>query len=111
MRWPEGCSQRPHADSENPDGSAHPFAWRSYASILYLNVDFEGGQIYFPGLKLAPPIQSGMLVFFPGNLSHLHGVRRITQGESVYGGFVLDLRPRIDRMAFQNNQRPRGPTQ
>ncbi len=80
VRWPEGSDQRPHADSENPDGTPHPYAWRSYASILYLNDDFEGGQIYFPQLGLAPPIRAGMLVFFPGTLDYVHGVSTITRG-------------------------------
>jgi len=80
VRWPEGIDQRPHADSEYPDGTPHPYAWRNYASIVYLNDDFEGGQIYFPDLGLAPPIRPGMLVFFPGTLDYLHGVSRITRG-------------------------------
>jgi hypothetical protein len=80
VRWPEGFEQHPHADSENPGGVPHPYAWRSYASIIYLNDDFEGGQIYFPDLRLAPPIRPGMLVFFPGTLGYLHGVTKVIRG-------------------------------
>jgi predicted 2-oxoglutarate/Fe(II)-dependent dioxygenase YbiX len=81
VRWPEGFEQQPHADSENPGGAPHPYAWRAFASIIYLNDDFEGGQIYFPELELAPKIKPGMLVFFPGTLEFLHGVKMITRGE------------------------------
>jgi hypothetical protein len=81
VRWPEGYEQQPHADSENPGGVAHPFSWRNYASLIYLNNDFEGGQIYFPNQRLAPKITPGMLVFFPGTLEYLHGVSRIDRGD------------------------------
>jgi hypothetical protein len=80
VRWPEGYEQQPHADSENPGGVEHPYAWRAYASLIYLNNDFEGGQIYFPSLGLTPAITPGMLVFFPGTLEYLHGVRKVDRG-------------------------------
>jgi hypothetical protein len=81
VRWPEGYEQQPHADSENPGGVSHPYHWRSYASLIYLNNDFEGGRIYFPHQRLVPQITPGMLVFFPGTLEYLHGVSRITRGQ------------------------------
>lgn len=80
VRWPEGFEQQPHADAQNPDGSPHPYAWRSHASIIYLNDDFEGGRIYFPIQDLMPPIRPGMLAFFPGTLDYLHGVSKVTRG-------------------------------
>ena len=81
VRWPAGYEQQPHADSQNPGGVAHPYGWRSYASLIYLNNDFDGGQIYFPNQKRIPRITPGMLVFFPGTLEYLHGVSKITRGE------------------------------
>jgi hypothetical protein len=81
VRWPEGYEQQPHADSENPGGVEHPYSWRSYASLIYLNNDFEGGRIYFPNQRLAPAIKPGMLVFFPGTLEYLHGVSKILSGQ------------------------------
>jgi hypothetical protein len=81
VRWPAGYEQQPHADSENPGGVEHPYSWRSYASLIYLNNDFDGGRIYFPNQRLAPAIKPGMLVFFPGTLEYLHGVSKITRGE------------------------------
>ncbi len=80
VRWPEGFEQQPHADAENPNGASHPYFWRAYASLIYLNNDFDGGQIYFPHQKLAPQITPGMLVFFPGTLEFLHGVSKVARG-------------------------------
>jgi hypothetical protein len=81
VRWPVGSEQQPHADAENPNGVPHEFYWRQYASVIYLNDDFEGGEIYFPGLNLTPTIRPGTLVFFPGTLEYLHGVRKVVRGQ------------------------------
>lgn len=79
-RWPEGYELQPHADSENPGGIEHPFPWRDFATVIYLNDDYEGGEIYFPnlGIELKPTPRT--LIIFPGTLFFLHGVRRVTKG-------------------------------
>ena len=79
-RWPEGTSQGAHADGEHPDGSPHPYAWRRFASLIYLNDDFEGGRIYFPNQDYEPEIRPGLLIFFPSALRYLHGVSRVARG-------------------------------
>jgi hypothetical protein len=43
VRRPNRFDQRPHVDSENRDGTPHPYSWRTYASIIYLNDGSEGG--------------------------------------------------------------------
>jgi predicted 2-oxoglutarate/Fe(II)-dependent dioxygenase YbiX len=102
VRWPEGFEQQPHADSENPGGVPHPYAWRAFASLIYLNDDFEGGQIYFPNQGLAPTIKPGMLVFFPGTLEFLHGVRMITRGDRyTVASFWSFDRARQDSMPIE----------
>ena len=80
VRWRFGDQQLPHADAENPDGSPHPFPWRAYGAIAYLNDDFSGGQLTFPDLKLTPKTSPGTLAFFPGTADYLHGVTRVTGG-------------------------------
>jgi len=79
-RWRPGEFQPPHADRENLDGSPHPFPWRDYGCVLYINDDFEGGGIHFPLQNLQPKITPGMLAFFPGDVTHLHGVKPVTSG-------------------------------
>jgi predicted 2-oxoglutarate/Fe(II)-dependent dioxygenase YbiX len=80
VRWPEGTEAEPHADAVHADGTPHRFPWRAFASVIYLNDDFDGGQIYFPTRRLAPAIRPGMLVFFPSTLDYLHGVTKVTRG-------------------------------
>jgi len=79
-RWPPGYELHPHADSENPDGVPHPFPWRDFASVIYLNDDYEGGAIYFPNLNIELKPRPGTLITFPGTLRYLHGVRCVTSG-------------------------------
>jgi predicted 2-oxoglutarate/Fe(II)-dependent dioxygenase YbiX len=79
-RWPAGYELQPHADSENPGGVPHPYPWRDFATVIYLNDDYEGGEIHFPNLGLELKPRPGTLVVFPGTLFFLHGVRRVTRG-------------------------------
>lgn len=80
VRWFEGNFQHPHADAENHDGSPHPYPWRAFASIIYLNDEYEGGQIYFPTKGIQPVVKPGTLAFFPGTLEFTHGVKPVTKG-------------------------------
>lgn len=80
VRWRPGDDQAPHADCEEPDGRPNQSPWRAFASIIYLNDEFEGGEIHFPKLGLKPPIKPGMLAYFPSTRDYLHGVTKITSG-------------------------------
>jgi len=94
VRWPTGCELHPHADAVNPDGSPHPFSYRQWSAILYLNDDYEGGQVYFPKRGFEPELAVGTLIMFTGDLDNLHGVREITKGTryTISGFFTQDER-------------------
>lgn len=51
-----------------------------YASNLYLNSDFCGGEIYFPFFDLIIKPQKNQLIFFPSGVEFSHEVRTITSG-------------------------------
>jgi hypothetical protein len=80
IRWLPGHVQGPHADCQEPDGRPNAFPWRAFASIIYLNDAFEGGEIYFPKVGLEPSIRPGTLAYFPSTTDYLHGVRKVTAG-------------------------------
>jgi 2-oxoglutarate-Fe(II)-dependent oxygenase superfamily protein len=80
VQWPAGLSMRPHADRANPDGSRHGMPYRHYAGILYLNDDYEGGELYFTALDLAIKPKRGMFVGFTGGFHHEHAVTRVESG-------------------------------
>lgn len=49
-------------------------------AVVYYNDNFSGGELFFPqhDVKIAP--RRGMVVTYPGDNEHLHGVRQITGG-------------------------------
>ena len=78
-KWWDGYEQQPHADGER-EGGVHEFYWRKYGCVYYLNDDFEGGEIYFPNFNIEKKVEPNTMIFFPGDLLHLHGVRNVSKG-------------------------------
>jgi hypothetical protein len=81
VRWREGDELIPHADNIEQDGvtpNASPH--RTYGGVLYLNGDFEGGQIYYPNLNIQVQPRPGMVVIHPAGLKYTHGVRKMQKG-------------------------------
>jgi hypothetical protein len=75
-----------HADpcrSRQPDGRPHGMPFRDFASIVYLNEGYEGGELYFPRLDLTIKPATGMLLAFTGGWYHEHGVLKVTEGERL----------------------------
>jgi predicted 2-oxoglutarate/Fe(II)-dependent dioxygenase YbiX len=82
-----GGHYHPHVDAEgiwtNPDGSKE---WRKnidrdLAVLIYLNDDYEGGNLVFPDLHISIRPKKGMMVAFPATHHYLHGVEPVTKGE------------------------------
>ena len=80
VKWWDGYVQHPHADGEEPNGEPHPYPWRKFGCVYYLNDDFGGGEIHFPNFNLEIKPKPNMVAFFPGDMVHLHGVRNTTNG-------------------------------
>lgn len=81
VRWTEGYELHPHADAEEPDGSDHPFPWRTFGTVTFLNDDFDGGVLYYPnkdGLQI--PARTGYTAIHTGGVDCLHGVTKMTNG-------------------------------
>jgi 2-oxoglutarate-Fe(II)-dependent oxygenase superfamily protein len=77
MSWPVGIHMPPHADNANPDGSPHAMAHRDFSGIVYLNDDYQGGELYFTALDIAIKPKKGMLVAFTAGFYHEHTVLRV----------------------------------
>lgn len=82
VRWPEGTDlYPPHADAEQQDGSHHPFYYRNFSAITYLNDNYRGGRLYFSKINnFTPEITPGTLVIFPTTLEYSHGVTKVIEG-------------------------------
>jgi len=74
--WVEGGYVGPHID--NPK---HNEGFIQFSSIIYLNDDYEGGEIEFPNQKFKYKPKSGDAVIFPsGGTEHVHKVNTIKNG-------------------------------
>lgn len=78
VRWFDGMEQPVHADACNMDGSSNNLTWRDFASILYLNDDYEGGETYYDIFDFQIKPETGKLAIHLGDIDHCHGVRKIS---------------------------------
>ena len=100
-RWRVGREQAPHLDYFISEDGDHDydmleenniprpylesfegrFQTKHFSSLIYLNNDYEGGELWFPqynGFSIKP--EPGMLVTFRGDENTLHGVKMVTKG-------------------------------
>lgn len=70
-RFTEGYGMHEHFDASRP---------QDYATLIYLNDNYDGGELYFPdyGIEIKP--KSGDLICFPDNPDFVHGVKPILNG-------------------------------
>ena len=89
VRLTKGAKNGLHSDMYNLDGTN----WEDgsgrqdeleFSALLYLsthNKDFTGGTVFFPKQNLKIKPEAGMLVFFRGDLEHIHEVEEILSGD------------------------------
>lgn len=91
-KYSEGDSFDEHYDSEALSGGKVqrlprytssdkvPSALIEIAVNMYLNDEYEGGELYFPDYDLSIKPKPGQLIMFPGGHEYRHGVRVVTSG-------------------------------
>ena len=84
VRWFPGQFQMPHADKELHEGDnagrPNDFPWYDLATIIYLNDDYDGGELYFPNQNIQFKPKAGGAYFFPGDMNYIHGITKIESG-------------------------------
>lgn len=80
QKWEVGGFASPHSDNSDFEGNPTAFEINKYVAILYLNDDYEGGELYFPDHDISFKPNSGSLYTFPGGAENIHGVSEITNG-------------------------------
>jgi predicted 2-oxoglutarate/Fe(II)-dependent dioxygenase YbiX len=93
--WNEGHSMPVHVDNAHPDGSQHNTPHRDFAAVLYLNEEFEGGEVYFPLQKVRIRPSTGLLIGFPGTAAAPHGVTAVRRGERFTMPCWYSFDPRV----------------
>jgi len=54
-----------------------PFHWTGHlASLIYINDNYDGGELYFPDRNINIKPKPRTLIMFPGNDNYLHGVSK-----------------------------------
>lgn len=100
-----GASLHVHTDSEE---ISHDMIYplRNYATeqasgideisgLIYINDDYDGGEIYFPDTDVLIKPKPGQLVMFPSGHQYRHGVTEIKNGERYTFSFWLTT-PKLD---------------
>lgn len=70
-KFESGSGMHVHFDQSRPN---------DIATIIYLNDDYEGGEIYFPDYDIEIKPKVGDLVSFPDNANFRHGVKETAGG-------------------------------
>lgn len=70
-KFETGWGMHEHFDSTKPN---------DIATLIYINDDYSGGEIYFPDLGIEIKPSAGDLICFPDTPDFVHGVRKITLG-------------------------------
>ena len=85
QRLPPGTELKSHVDQDT-DPSIR------YATILYINDEYNSGEIFFKNRDVALKPKSKDLLFFPGNSEYEHGVKPVSDGPTRYVivGFVKE---------------------
>lgn len=83
LRYKVGGKYHEHADSESFDperGLFYRVADRDVSLLIYLNDDFEGGELSFKRLNYTYRPKTGDLVLFPSSNLYMHQAEIITKG-------------------------------
>lgn len=83
LRYNVGGKYGQHADSEIYDAQQGLFfrvADRDISVLVYLNDDYEGGELTFNRLNYSYRPAAGDLVLFPSGNLYLHQAQRVTRG-------------------------------
>ena len=63
-----------------PAHQDHGVSTRTLSVLIYLNDDYEGGNLVFKNSNLSFKPEAGSIIFFPSNFLYVHEVEKITSG-------------------------------
>lgn len=85
LAHPIGSFMYPHVDivgyiqKEDEDVPDHLSKWSGHlSSVIYLNDNYEGGELYFKDHDIAIKPEAGDYITFPGNRHYQHGVKEVS---------------------------------
>lgn len=63
-----------------PAHQDHGVSSRVLSSVMYLNSDYEGGEMIFPNSGVSIKPEAGSIIYFPSNFLYVHEVAEIKEG-------------------------------
>ena len=90
IRWKPGSYLDFHSDNSNLDGTDNGFSHLKHAAMVYLNNDFDGGEIIFQKNNFSLKPMPRSFVAFDGGTSNIHAVNDITSGVRYVIGTFWD---------------------
>lgn len=79
LRYNGGGYYKAHIDYSSQSMGVSP-AWRVVTGLIYLNDDYEGGEVEFPRQKVKVKPTRGGIIFFPSIFTHPHSSLPIKKG-------------------------------
>lgn len=79
LHYPDGTHYWPHVDGQFIDGTfvRRSDVNRDITCVVYLNDDYQGGEVYFPFFDVEKKPNTGDILMYPGSWQYLHGVRKV----------------------------------
>jgi hypothetical protein len=79
-----GHSPEEHADSQNMDGTPKDCCSDFHVSaVVYLNDDFDGGELVFPKIGYSYKPVAGSCIIFPSHTGYSHYVDSVLTGKRI----------------------------
>jgi hypothetical protein len=101
-RWTVGDSLLPgHIDNCETNGEDNSSPWRNYGFVLYLNDNFEGGELTYNNYAKIIKPRSGMLAVHTASPDCMHSVKTVREGvRHTMIGFAT-----INNKHYSNNKK------
>lgn len=76
-KYNENCHMGPHVDLN------HLNSYIQYTIVIYLNDDYEGGELNFPNHNIRIKPFAGSIVMYPSGLPYVHESTNVTKGRKM----------------------------
>jgi hypothetical protein len=80
-KWLPGAFASDHADNAELDGTPNAWQDNKLVTILYLNDNYEGGNLTFRDHNISIAPKAGTAIVFDVGIDNVHAVTEVTSGE------------------------------
>jgi hypothetical protein len=80
QKWEVGAFAPFHSDNTDMEGNWSAWEKSKLVCLLYINDDYEGGELDFRDHDLTIKPKAGQLITFPGGILNVHQVKKVESG-------------------------------